>query len=258
MEKKKLNELNPNEINVNFEEDNQIEIKEKTGHSFYDTFVRNLGMHSMKTEKGWFSNLFKGSREEEKLENNIVNVNFFRRGIKSKVQVLRSSDNWSVGIKNKEDSILQAYIKLIRESKHYIYIENQFFVSRPYDDDDKKACKKPLSEVVKNTIAYEIRKRILRAFDEKKKFRVIVLIPLLPGFAGEPKESGTLQIILKHTYGAICRNYGTSIIEKLSEKMGDKWKNYIGFYSLRNHDLVFDVPTTEIIYIHSKLMIDQC
>ena len=253
--KKKLNELNPNEINVNFEEDNQIEIKEKTGHSFYDTFVRNLGMHSMKTEKGWFSNLFKGSREEEKLENNIVNVNFFRRGIKSKVQVLRSSDNWSVGIKNKEDSILQAYIKLIRESEHYIYIENQFFVSRPYDDDDKKACKKPLSEVVKNTIAYEIRKRILRAFDEKKKFRVIVFIPLLPGFAGEPKESGTLQIILKHTYGAICRNYGTSIIEKLSEKMGDKWKNYIGFYSLRNHDLVFDVPTTEIIYIHSKLMI---
>ena len=253
--KKKLNELNPNEINVNFEEDNQIEIKEKTGHSFYDTFVRNLGMHSMKTEKGWFSNLFKGSREEEKLENNIVNVNFFRRGIKSKVQVLRSSDNWSVGIKNKEDSILQAYIKLIRESEHYIYIENQFFVSRPYDDDDKKACKKPLSEVVKNTIAYEIRKRILRAHEKRKKFRVIVLIPLLPGFAGEPKESGTLQIILKHTYGAICRNYGTSIIEKLSEKMGDKWKNYIGFYSLRNHDLVFDVPTTEIIYIHSKLMI---
>ena len=62
---------------------------------------------------------------------------------------------------------------------------------------------------------------------------------------------------MKHTYASICRNYGTSIIEKLSEKMENKddWKKYIGFYSLRNHDLVRDVPTTEIIYIHSKLMI---
>ena len=189
------------------------------------------------------------------MENNIVNVKYFRRGIKSKVQVLRSSDNWSVGIKNREDSILQAYIKLIQEAEHYIYIENQFFVSRPYDEEDKNNCEKSLSDVVKNTIAYEIRKRILRAYDAHKKFRVIVFIPLLPGFAGEPKESGTLQIILKHTYGAICRNYGTSIIEKLREKMGEDWKKYIGFYSLRNHDIVNNIPTTEIIYIHSKLMI---
>jgi phospholipase D1/2 len=192
--------------------------------------------------------------EEEKLENNIINVNFFTKGTKSKVQVLRSSCIWSAGIKKKECSILQAYIQLIREAKHYIYIENQFFVSRAYDDDDKKNCKK-LSDVVQNTIALEIRKRILRAYEEGKKFRVIVFIPLLPGFAGEPEESGTLQIILKHTYGAICRNYGTSIIEKLREKMGEDWQKYIGFYSLRNHDLINGVPTTEIIYIHSKLMI---
>ena len=37
--------------------------------------------------------------------------------------------------------------------------------------------------------------------------------------------------------------------------MGDEWKNYIGFFSLRNHGLVNNVPKTEIIYIHSKLMI---
>ena len=254
-----LNKNNNNQINtdsniINVEEDNAIEIKEKKGPSFYDTFVRNLGEHSKKTDKGWFSNFFGQNQQEEKLENNIVDVKYFRRGIKSKVQTLRSSCNWSVGIKKKEDSILQAYIKLIREAEHYIYIENQFFVSRAYDDDDKKNCKK-LSDVVQNTIALEIRKRILRAYEEGKKFRVIVFIPLLPGFAGEPEESGTLQIILKHTYGAICRNYGTSIIEKLREKMGEDWQKYIGFYSLRNHDLINGVPTTEIIYIHSKLMI---
>ena len=37
--------------------------------------------------------------------------------------------------------------------------------------------------------------------------------------------------------------------------MGNKWKNYIGFYSLRNHDFVNNIPVTEIIYIHSKIMI---
>ena len=46
-----------------------------------------------------------------------------------------------------------------------------------------------------------------------------------------------------------------SIIEQLEKEMGDKWKEYIGFYSLRGHGIVNGIPTTEIIYIHSKLMI---
>ena len=251
-----LNEEESSDNNIN----NEIkEEKKEEKKTFYNTFVEHLVDHSKTTNKGWFSKFLMPKNIEEKsnnkLENNIVNVKYFSEGIKSNVQVLRSSCDWSAGIK-KEDSILQAYIKLIRESEHCIYIENQFFVSRPYDDEEANNCSK-LSDVVKNTIAYEIRQRILRAYKEGKKFRVIIFIPLLPGFAGDPEESGTLQIILKYTYASICRNYGTSIIEKLSEKMENKddWKKYIGFYSLRNHDLVRDVPTTEIIYIHSKLMI---
>ena len=46
-----------------------------------------------------------------------------------------------------------------------------------------------------------------------------------------------------------------SIIEELSSIMGDKWKDYIGFYSLRGHGVLNGVPVTELIYIHSKLMI---
>ena len=239
--------------------------EKKDKPSFYSSFINNLISHSKKTEKGWFSSLFssKSNNEEEteeselpkKLSNKIINVNYIQKGKKSNVQVLRSSAFWSAGINPKEDSILQAYIKLIRESQHCIYIENQFFVSRPYDEKDKASCSKTLSEVVKNTIAYEIRQRIIKAYEENKKFRVIIFIPLLPGFAGNPEESGTLQIILKHTYSSICRNKGTSIIEKLKEKMGNLWKKYISFFSLRNHDIVNGIPTTEIIYIHSKLMI---
>lgn len=38
-------------------------------------------------------------------------------------QVLRSSADWSAGIKYHEESIHNAYIQVIAKSKHYIYIE---------------------------------------------------------------------------------------------------------------------------------------
>lgn len=52
-----------------------------------------------------------------------------RDTIKADVQVLRSVTNWSSLIEGTESSIQQAYLSLIANSKHYIYIENQFFVS---------------------------------------------------------------------------------------------------------------------------------
>ena len=80
-------------------------------------------------------------------------------------------------------------------------------------------------------------------------------MPLIPGFAGEPEESATIQFICKHTYAGICNNYDLGLVEQLQKIMGNKWKNYLGFYSLRNHCLVNGIPKTEIIYIHSKLII---
>ena len=195
------------------------------------------------------------NQKKKKLEKNVVNVNFFRKGTKSHVQVLRSACKWTAGIGKKENSILQGYYHLIDNSKHYLYIENQFFVSKSFSEEERRECRYSLSDVVENLIAYHIRKRIERAYLNKEKFRVFVFIPLLPGFAGEPESSSTLQIILKHTYAGICRNHGMSIIEQLEKIMGDKWKKYIGFYSLRGHGLVNNVPETELIYIHSKLMI---
>ena len=56
-------------------------------------------------------------------------------------------------------------------------------------------------------------------------------------------------------YKTINRNNGLSLIELLERKMGDKWKNYIHFFSLRNHGIIKNIPKTEMIYIHSKLLI---
>ena len=224
--------------------------------SFYEKFVKNIGLQAKKKEGGWFQSFLGiGHQEEQKLETNVVNVNFFQKGIKSRVQVLRSACKWSAGIGKKENSILQGYYHLIDNAKYYLYIENQFFVSKSFTEEERRECRHSLSDVVENLIAYHIRKRIERAYLNKEKFRVFIFIPLLPGFAGEPESSSTLQIILKHTYAGICRNHGMSIIEQLTNIMGDKWKEYIGFYSLRGHGLVNNVPETELIYIHSKLMI---
>jgi phospholipase D1/2 len=53
-----------------------------------------------------------------------------------------------------EQSVLNAYIDIIRTSKYYIYIENQFFITTTNRFKDGK---------VKNTIGAEIVDRIVKA-----------------------------------------------------------------------------------------------
>ncbi len=223
---------------------NEQNNRNKNPNGFYNQFVDKI----KKNKTHLVKKIFKANCEIE----TIINDKYIKKGsVPSDIQVLRSVGEWSLGLKVKENSILEAYYQLIENSKHYIYIENQFFISKSFEDNEKPY-------LVENKIALYIRNRILKAAKNKEKFRVYIFIPLLPGFAGEPEKSGTLQIILKYTYEGICRNNGLSIIEKLEEeldKIGEKWEDYIGFYSLRNHALVNGIPRTEIIYIHSKLMI---
>ncbi len=42
------------------------------------------------------------------------------------VQILRSASAWSMGIEDVECSIQSAYVSMIEESEHFVYIENQF------------------------------------------------------------------------------------------------------------------------------------
>ena len=227
-------------------DDDHLLVKKGTV-SYYDTLVQRMGK---------LGNQAMAIDLEHQISNDEMYKKYFKEdSITSNVQVLRSSSEWSAGLKNTENSILKAYYELISNAKHYIYIENQFFVSKSWTDEEKKQCKHSISDIVKNEIALYIRKRIEKAYQNKENFKVYIFVPLLPGFAGEPEDSSTLQIILKHTYAGVCKNHGLSLIEQLQKVMGNAWCNYIGFYSLRNHCLVNDVPKTEIIYIHSKLMI---
>ncbi|XP_069002738.1 phospholipase D2 isoform X2 [Embiotoca jacksoni] len=160
---------------------------------------------------------------------------------KAKVQVLRSADRWSTG--TCENSILNAYIHTIENSEHYIYIENQFFIS----------CAD--GKTVHNGIGDAIVNRILRAFREQKKYRVFVVVPLLPGFEGDITAGGgnAIQAILHFTYRTMCRGEH-SILSRLGE-LKDQWTEYITLCGLRTHSQLSQSLVTELIYVHSKALI---
>ncbi|KAM9695914.1 phospholipase D1 isoform 4-T7 [Dama dama] len=164
--------------------------------------------------------------------------------VHANVQLLRSAADWSAGIKYHEESIHAAYVYVIENSKHYIYIENQFFISCADD------------RVVFNRIGNAIAQRILKAHRGSQRYRVYVVIPLLPGFEGDISTGGgnALQAIMHFNYRTMCRGEN-SILGQLKAEIGNQWINYISFCGLRTHAELEGNLVTELIYVHSKLLI---
>uniref|UniRef100_A0A673MLF2 Phospholipase n=1 Tax=Sinocyclocheilus rhinocerous TaxID=307959 RepID=A0A673MLF2_9TELE len=160
------------------------------------------------------------------------------------VQVLRSASDWSAGIKYHEESIHTAYVNAIENSERYIYIENQFFIS----------CAD--NKVVHNKIGDAIAKRIIKAYRDGKKYRVYVVTPLLPGFEGNINTGGgsAIQAVMHFNYRTMIRG-DCSIISQLKKEMGDQWMIYISFGGLRTHAELEGKLVTELIYVHSKMLI---
>uniref|UniRef100_A0A8C5FCK2 phospholipase D n=1 Tax=Gadus morhua TaxID=8049 RepID=A0A8C5FCK2_GADMO len=161
---------------------------------------------------------------------------------KNTFYVLRSAADWSAGIKYHEESIHNAYVQVIIKSKHYIYIENQFFIS----------CAD--NRMVYNKIGDAIIERIIRA--HKYRYRVYVVTPLLPGFEGDITTGGgnALQAVMHFNYRTMIRGE-CSIISQLKKEMDDQWMNYIMFGGLRTHAELEEHLVTELIYVHSKMLI---
>ncbi|XP_043259352.1 phospholipase D2 [Colletes gigas] len=164
-------------------------------------------------------------------------------------QVLRSVSSWSAGFLDSEtleQSIQEAYIHAISKAERYIYIENQFFITLVSME----------RTVVKNRIGETLYKRILRAHREGAVFRVFVIMPLLPGFEGEVGgPSGTaLRAITQWNYASISRGKG-AILNRLREAGIEDPSEYITFHGLRAHAMLNGTLVTELIYVHSKLLI---
>ncbi|PYH41596.1 putative phospholipase D (PLD) [Aspergillus saccharolyticus JOP 1030-1] len=142
-------------------------------------------------------------------------------------QIVRSASKWSNGTPT-EHSIQDAYAAIIRNSQHFVYIENQFFITATGD------AQKP----VENKIGAAIVERILRAARAGEKYKIVVVIPSVPCFAGDLSDDSTLgtRAIMEFQYN--CINRGGSSIMELIAKEGYNPMDYIRFYNLRNYDRI--------------------
>ncbi|RAL06899.1 phospholipase D [Aspergillus homomorphus CBS 101889] len=164
------------------------------------------------------------------------------------VQILRSSSMWSTGTPDiTEHSIMNAYVKLIEESDHFVYIENQFFISTCEIDGRK----------IENLIGDALVERITRAAKNKEAWRAVIVIPLMPGFQNTvDSEGGTsVRLIMMCQYRSICRGE-TSIFGRL-RALGIEPEDYIQFFSLRSWGKIGPQKqlVTEQLYIHAKCMV---
>lgn len=142
----------------------------------------------------------------------------------ARVQVVRSISDWSHGFLT-EDSVQQAYIGLIREANHFIYIENQFFITATDD-----------TTPVKNQIGAALVERVVSAAKAGRPFKIFVLIPEVPAFPGDIQQESGLKAIMEAQYRSINRG-GKSIFEKIRAEGFDP-NEYISFWNLRSYDRI--------------------
>ena len=152
----------------------------------------------------------------------------------------------------------------------FFLFQNQFFISGLEGDD-----------IIQNRVMEALYRRILSADRERKCFRVIIVIPLLPGFQVKPvsysfhfhgmgtsedsfsslgfimtKQGGmddngaaTVRALMHWQYRTICRGEN-SIFHKLRLDLGSKMHDYISFYGLRTYGRLFEggpLVTSQVI-----------
>ena len=150
-------------------------------------------------------------------------------------QVVRSTCDWSSGIDPVEHSIQNAYCEIIRNAQHFVYIENQFFITATGDD----------QAPIHNTIGRAIVDACVNAGKEGRKFRVIIIIPAIPGFAGDLRDDAAMgtRAIMDYQYKSM--NRGKNSIYGQIEAQGVEPRNHIFVFNLRSYDRLNKTPAMQ-------------
>ena len=156
------------------------------------------------------------------------------------IQILRSVGKWSLGVP-RERSIAAGLEWGIRHAHHFVYIETQFFTAGH------------AHQTIKNEIGFAIMDRIRQAIYRFETFRCIFVLPCYP--EGCVDTNHGIRASLHFQLKTICRGKA-SIYGRLGREFPDvDLNNYLTFYSLRSAGMVGNLPVTEQIYVHSKIMI---
>ncbi|OOF94869.1 hypothetical protein ASPCADRAFT_208526 [Aspergillus carbonarius ITEM 5010] len=149
----------------------------------------------------------------------------------ARAQIVRSSADWSSGILT-EHSIQNAYHEIISQAQHYVYIENQFFITATGDQ----------QAPILNTIGRAIVDAVVRAGKEGRKFRVIIVIPAIPGFAGDLRQNAAMgtRAIMDYQYKSILRGEH-SIFGQIAAQ-GVNPRDHVFLFNLRAYDRINKTP----------------
>jgi len=126
----------------------------------------------------------------------------------------RSNIRYRTHIVNVSSNLSMILLRLTRlaieMSDHFIYIENQFFITSTVVD----------GVPIENGIGDALVNRIIRAFKEHTPWRACIVIPLLPGYTYpiDSNEASSVRLILECQNRTICR--GTNSIFSRLRKEG--------------------------------------
>nr|GMD58205.1 phospholipase D delta-like [Ipomoea batatas] len=159
-------------------------------------------------------------------------------------------------------SIERAYIDAIRSAKHFIYIENQYFLGSSYAWPSYK------NAGADHLIPMELALKVVSKIRAKEQFAVYVVMPMWP--EGDPK-SATMQEILYWQSQTMQMMYQVIAQEIKYMQLDAHPSDYLNFYCLGNREEVpssvaeFFSATDKVtdsfkfqrfmIYVHAKGMI---
>jgi phospholipase D1/2 len=159
---------------------------------------------------------------------------------------------WSVP-KSYEDSIEQAYVNAIQNTKRFIYIESQYFIG------SGPSWGRPS---VTNRIPKAIVDKILGKIAQGEEFHAYIVIPMFP--EGDPVGGAAPD---QRLFEWATMRYMARTVAKAARDKGKDWTDFLTFYFLANWtplttvkkegDRMSRVKANQryMVYVHSKLMI---
>lgn len=190
------------------------------------------------------------------------------------VQVLRSINETSTALNRERPglivrksahvdlSIHDAYVHQIRSAKHFIYFENQYFLSSSHLWSSGQR-----GGFASNLIAIEIAEKICAKIRSNQRFVVYVVVPMFPE---GPPDSGAVQEILSHqrkTVALITSRIAKAIKETGSDTMVSDWFNIFCLVNRESEDggkgdggtapveQTLSKSRRFMIYVHSKFAV---